>query len=398
MRIMAMVEKIGYALFGGMAMWAMVGTAQAQVTVYLEDDVKVTFSSGSFDNRNLNGEIQDVAIFIDDHRLLTADEVEVDSSGQPGTPDHVIKLLRMKNVYFDDLPLSIKTMFIQDMAPGVFSDLSNHSAHMSAITDSSKFTLTGMAYSAHGMSMTIDSITSMPFTFGALANGDPFLRKLGSKVENMILTPLQNRGVFAQFIAATGEQNLTLNMTQTQVNEIRNGVISTDITLNTTMKGIGNLDAQLGMQMSVDSYDKLFISDAYDLEPDNFVDVALDDMSVMFTDYGAVNAALQVSALEQNVDYNVARDQTIKMMQSALSSFLPNSARDLTPPLDRFIRDSGQLRLSAVPDRPFPFANIMQYMFAPDAAIKDLNLKLVHLPHDNDNNAETLQKAKAVVR
>ena len=164
------------------------------------------------------------------------------------------------------------------------------------------------------------------------------------------------------------------------------------------MKGIGNLDAQLGMQMSVDSYDKLFMSDAYDLEPDDFVDVALDDMSIMFTDYGAVNAALQMSALEQNVDYNVARDQTIKMMQSALSSFLPNSARDLTPPLDRFIRDSGQLRLSAVPDRPFPFANIMQYMFAPDAAIKDLNLKLVHLPHDNDNNAETLQKTKAVVR
>jgi hypothetical protein len=83
MRVTVLIDKFGSYILGFMALWLFVGAAQAQVTVYLEDDLKVTFSSGSFDNRNLNGEMQDVAIFIDDHRLLTADEVEVETSGEP---------------------------------------------------------------------------------------------------------------------------------------------------------------------------------------------------------------------------------------------------------------------------------------------------------------------------
>ena len=100
MRIMAITGKIGSALFGVMAIWLMMSTAQARVTVYLEDDLKVTFSSGSFDRRNFNGEMEDVAIFVDNHQLLTADEIEVETSGEAGTVDHVIRLLRMKNVFF----------------------------------------------------------------------------------------------------------------------------------------------------------------------------------------------------------------------------------------------------------------------------------------------------------
>ncbi|MGB2534292.1 MAG: hypothetical protein ACPID2_03910, partial [Candidatus Puniceispirillum sp.] len=248
MRVTVLIDKFGSYVLGFMALWLFVGTAQAQVTVYLEDDLKVTFSSGSFDNRNLNGEMQDVAIFIDDHRLLTADEVEVETSGEPDAADHVIKLLRMKNVFFDDLPLSIKTINIQDMASAAFSDFSEQSAHMNAITDTSNVALTGVAYSADGVSMTIDRITSLPFKFGALTNGDPFITKLGMQIENMIVTPLQNRGSFAHFISATGEPNLTLNMTQTQVNEVRKGVVSSDLIVKTAMNGIGNIDAQLGLQ------------------------------------------------------------------------------------------------------------------------------------------------------
>ena len=397
MRVTVLIDKFGSYILGFMALWLFIGAAQAQVTVYLEDDLKVTFSSGSFDNRNLNGEMQDVAIFIDDHRLLTADEVEVETSGGPGTADHVIKLLRMKNVFFDDLPLSIKTINIQDMASAVFSDFSEQTAHMNAITDTSNFALTGVAYSADGVSMTIDRMTSLPFKFGALTNGDPFITKLGMQIENMIVTPLQNRGSFAHFISATGEPNLTINMTQTQVNEIRNGVVSSDLIVKTEMNGIGNIDAQLGLQMSLDSYNKIFMSDSYELEPDEIDDVALDDMSILFVDYGAVNAALHVSAIEQNVDYTVARDQTIMALRVALGSFLPNSSMDLMPPLENFIIDGGELRLSVLPAKPFPFINIMQYMFAPDAAIKELNLKLKQTPHNLTNRKAVVQKTKSIV-
>ena len=397
MRVTVLIDKFGSYILGFMALWLFAGAAQAQVTVYLEDDLKVTFSSGSFDNRNLNGEMQDVAIFIDDHRLLTADEVEVETSGEPDTADHVIKLLRMKNIFFDDLPLSIKTINIQDMASAVFSDFSEQSAHMNAITDTSNFALTGVAYSADGVSMTIDRMTSLPFKFGALTNGDPFITKLGMQIENMIVTPLQNRGSFAHFISATGEPNLTLNMTQTQVNEISNGVVSSDLIVKTAMNGIGNIDAQLGLQMSLDSYNKIFMSDAYEFEPDEIDDVALDDMSILFVDYGAVNAALHVSAIEQNVDYVVARDQAIMTLRAALGGFLPNSSKDLMPPLENFVKDGGELQLSAVPAKPFPFVNIMQYMFAPDAAIKELNLKLKQTPHDQNANVPKLQKTKSVV-
>ena len=399
MRIMAISGKIGSALFFGlMAILLMMGSAQAQVTVYLEDDLKVTFSSGSFDNRNFNGDIQDVAIFIDDHRVLTADEVEVDTSGEPGTVDHVIKLLRMKNVFFDDMPLSIKEILIQDMASNVFLDVSDKPSYLNSISDKSNFTLTGLAYSANGVSMTLDRFASLPFTFGVLANGAPFIAKLGTEVENMIITPLQNRDAFAQFISATGEPDLTLNMTQTQVNEVKNGIVSSDMALKITMNGIGNLDAQLGVQMSLDSYNKLFMSDTYNVRPDDIEDVALDDMVINFDDHGAVNAALQMSAIKQNVDYAVARDNIIMMMKSALGSFLPNSVKDLFPPLERFIKDSGQLRLSALPARPFLFANATQYIFSPEAAIKDLNLKLTHAPASEDSNAVTVQKTNAGVR
>ena len=398
MRIMSKIGKIASALCGGIAIWLMVSTAQAQVTVYLEDDVKITFSSGSFDNRNLDGEMQDVAIFIDDQRVLTADEVEVDTSGEAGTANHMIKRLRMTNIFFDDLPLSIKSINIRDMAPAFFSNftenVAEHAAHMNAITDSSHVSLIGVAYAAHGMSLTIDRITNLPFRFGTLANGDPFMTKLGMQVENLILTPLQNRGGFAHFIAATGAPNLTLNMTQTQVNEIKNGVVSSDIVLKTAMNGIGNLDAQLGLEMSLDSFNKLFMSDSYDMEPDEIEDVALDDMSIVFVDHGAVNAALHMSARKQNVDYVVARDQTITAMKAALVSFLPNSSKDLMPPLETFVRDGGQIRLSAVPAKPFPFINITQYIFAADAAVKELNLKLLQTPHAEDANAPKLQKTK----
>ena len=146
MRIMAITGKIGSALFGVMAIWLMMSTAQARVTVYLEDDLKVTFSSGSFDSRNFNGEMQDVAIFVDNHQLLTADEIEVETSGEAGTVDHVIRLLRMKNVFFDDIPLSIKEIFIQDMASEFFTNFTEQTAHMNAITDTSNFALTGAAY------------------------------------------------------------------------------------------------------------------------------------------------------------------------------------------------------------------------------------------------------------
>lgn len=394
MRIMAITGKIGSALFGVMAIWLMMSTAQARVTVYLEDDLKVTFSSGSFDSRNFNGEMQDVAIFVDNHQLLTADEIEVETSGEAGTVDHVIRLLRMKNVFFDDIPLSIKEIFIQDMASEFFMNFTEQTAHMNAITDTSNFTLTGAAYSANGVSMTLDRLASLPFTFGSLANGDPFITKLGVEVENMIVTPLQNRGAFAQFISATGEPDLTLNMTQTQMNEIRDGVVSSDMVLKTTMNGIGNLDAQLGVQMSLDSYNKLFMSDSYNVRPDDIEDAALDDMVIIFDDHGAVNAALQMSAIKQNVDYIVARDNIIMMMKSALGSFLPNSVKDLFPPLETFVSEGGQLRLSALPARPFPFASATQYIFSPDAAIKELNLKVTHAPAGEDSNAASVQKTK----
>ena len=398
MRLAANIDKIRSALCWMIALWLMIGSAQAEVTVYLEDDLKVTFSSGSFDNRNLNGDMQNVAVFIDDHRLLTADDVQVETSGEAGTANHMIKRLRMTNVFFDDLPLSIKSIFIQDMASTFFSDFSEQSAQMNAITDSSKATLTGVAHAADGISMTIDSITSTPFTFRTLANGEPFMTKLGLQIENMILTPLQNRGSFAQFISATGEPNLTLNLTQTQMNEINNGVVSSDIVLKTTMNGIGNFDANFGLQMSVDSYNKLFMSDTYELEADDIEDVALDEMTIVFADHGAVKAVLHMSATQQNVDYAVARDQVIMTIRSALGGFLPGSSKDLMPPLESFVRDGGELRLSALPAKPFPFVTFAQYIFAPDAAVKELNLTLTQTPHDQGTNAVTVQKTKIVVR
>lgn len=398
MRIMPKIGKIASALCGGIAMWLMMSTAQAQVTVYLADDVKVTFSSGSFDNRKLSGEMQDVAIFIDDQRLLTADEVEVDTSGEAGTANHMIKQLRMTNIFLDDLPLSIKSLNIRDMAPALFSNFTENvteqAVHMNAITDSSHISLVGVAYTAHGMSLTIDRITNLPFRFGTLANGDPFMSKLGMQVENLILTALQNRGGFAHFIAATGESNLTLNMTQTQVNEVKNGVVSSDIVLKTTMNGIGNLDAQLGLEMSLDSFSKLFMSDSYDMEADEIEDIALADMSIVFVDHGAVDAALHMSARKQNVDYVVAREQTIIAMKAALGSFLPNSSKDLMPPLETFVRDGGQIKLSAVPAKPFPFINIAQYIFAADAAVKELNIKLLQTPHAEGQTHQSYIKTK----
>lgn len=394
MRLSAITGTISYAFLGFMVIWLMMSPAQARVTVYLEDDIKVTFASGSFDSRNFNGEMQDVAIFMDEHRLLTADEVVVETSGESGTADHVIELLQMKNVFFDDVPLSIKTILIQDMASDFFAEFSERSAQMNAITDTSHFAMTGAAYSANGVSMTIDRIASLPFTFGSLTNGDPFLTKLGIQVENVILTPLQNKSAFAHFLSATGESNLTLNMTQFQENEIKNGTVSSDMFLKTTMKGIGDLDAQIGLQMPLDSYYKLFMSHAYDDDLDDIEDVALDDMSIIFDDYGAVNAALQMSAIEQNVDVQMARDMTIMAMKAALGSFLPNSSKDLFPPLDKFVREGGQLRLSMTPRTPFPLTNAAQYIFTPDAAIKALNVKLMQTPHGQDGNANTLQKTK----
>ena len=53
MRLAANIDKIRSALCWMIALWLMIGTAQAEVTVYLEDDLKVTFSSGSFDNRKM---------------------------------------------------------------------------------------------------------------------------------------------------------------------------------------------------------------------------------------------------------------------------------------------------------------------------------------------------------
>jgi hypothetical protein len=84
-------------------------------------------------------------------------------------------------------------------------------------------------------------------------------------------------------------------------------------------------------------------------------------------------------------------------LRAALGSFLPNSSMDLMPPLENFIIDGGELRLSVLPAKPFPFINIMQYMLAPDAAIKELNLKLKQTPHDQNVNVPKLQKTKSVV-
>lgn len=397
MRVMVVIDKIPIVFLGILALLLIPITAQARVVVHVDDDIMISFKSGDFDSSGLSGQIRDVEVFAHERRILTADELDIATSGKKEDGDHVIKYMRMKNIFFDDAPLSIKELSIRDIKSTIFSDIRGVSSNMMAISEQSNITLRDVAFSDKGVSMTIDNVTTLPFKFGEPLNGQPIVSAFGMQIENMIVTPLQNRGRFAHFVRSTGQLNFVLNMARSEINtivDIVDDVVSVNMSLQAVMDNIGDLDAQMGIQMPVDTFEEVMAPRGQDdrQHDKKYADVALTDMKLKFADYGALRAAIQMSAIEQDIDHALARDRALQSIKSLLDAFVPQSADRLFLPFGKFINESGQIQLSAKPEKPFSFASTLQYIFAPDTIIKALNLVLTHEPHSNEDVITKPQK------
>ena len=90
--------------------------AAAQISIDIDETQRISFESGNFDVRRYSGEMQGVSYFVDNKLVMTADQIDLETGGQPKEGSFFVKSLEVINAEITGEDLRFSSAIARNVA------------------------------------------------------------------------------------------------------------------------------------------------------------------------------------------------------------------------------------------------------------------------------------------
>lgn len=379
---------LAFASVPVLTLFALTAPAMAQTTIQLENGNILSFSEGSVDLSSASGELRDVTMMEDGEIILRADYVLIDASGTVDSLDWFIHELVAENAEIPTESVFVGRIELRDIAAGMFSDDAPPSNLEDYLTSDTMVRLENIAFSDPEALVSIDSITTLPFDFDTMANGDYVMTGSGFEVTGVTVMAQESSAELAPFFEALAERginDLGMDLRVESMAEVGSNDLRLYYGLDTSIGELTGLSFGMVFQISQDAYEGLVPLLA---DPDDngaallglSGAVALEAAELVFDDAGALDVLFEIGAAEEGVAVEEVRMMSRMLLASSLQETFPENASRLLPPIESMIRSGGRLAITAQPGMPVPLSSAIGFVMLPDLAIEQLGITVTHTP------------------
>ena len=380
-----------FASFGVMSL-----PASAEISIDIDATTRLVFEEGNFDVRRHSGNMQGVSFFKNGVLTMTADQVDIETVGQPTGNNIHVKSFSMVNgtivgagaARFDEVHLT--DVNFGKISGGQKFDLKagyDLNIISDGLSDDSSFQIKGLEVTEGGASTVIANIQTLGLSFDRLPDGQRYFKSAGVMIDGLTvsLTDIDpEMQDFADLLRARGITSATIDMALSQNARIVGTALQAEHTTNLVLRDLASLEMVSNFNLSftaLAALDKAGVEGIDDLsDMMGVLDGAeLASFSATYLDNGLVDVMVELAAVKEQMSVEEVRSTARYMLSQTLNQLLPHNGQRLTEPVDNLIKQGGGLELVIRPEQPIPLASFLGFLIMPDMAIDQLGLELKHL-------------------
>jgi len=360
----------------------------AQTTIQLENGNILSFSQGSVDMGSASGELRDVTLLQDGEIVLRADYVLIDATGTVASTDWFINELVAENAEMPTEQVFVGRVELRDIAAGMFAGEAPPANVEDVLTPNTLIRLDNIGFDNPEALVSIDSITTLPFDFDRMTNGELVMTSSGFEVSGVTVMAQENTTELAPLFDALAERGISdlgMDLRVSNLAEIGDDRLRIYYGLETGVGSLTGLKFALVFQISEDAYQNLVPLLA---DPDRNAAallglsgaVSLEAAELVVDDAGALDILFALAAQEEGVTEDEMRTMSRMLLSRSLQQTFPGHASRLLPPIEAMIRSGGRLAITAQPGMNVPLSSAIGFVMLPDLAIEQLGITVTHRP------------------
>ncbi|MDC3177538.1 hypothetical protein OBA45_00630 [bacterium] len=366
---------------------------EAQISIDIDETQRIFFESGNFDIRRYSGEMQGVSYFVDNKLVMTADQIDLETDGQPDEGSFFVKSLEVINAEITGEDLRFSRAIARNVDFGVF--LGEHSpvrntsfdAGAAGFFDDSFLQVRGIEFSDELASVTVGNVETLDFVFDQLPTGERYARNGGLLIDDLrfdLGTVKPEFKELADTLGARGLRAAEFDFAVSQIANFAGGELRTEHAFNLVMDEMASLELVSGFEIKLATLvalDSMATQGrAKESEMLNLIGgIELASLNATYLDDGLVDTLVDVMAAEQNVSPAEMRSSLRLMLPQTLEEILPRNGRRMARPLETLLKQGGGLEVSVRPQQPVILSNFLGFLIMPDLALEQLGVTITHL-------------------
>ena len=367
--------------------------AAAQISIDIDETQRISFESGNFDIRRYSGEMQGVSYFIDNELVMTADQIDLETDGQPDEGSFFVKSLEVINAEITGEDLRFSRAIARNVDFGVL--LGEHSpvrnvsfdAGAAGFFDDSFLQVRGIEFSDESATVTVGNVETLDFVFDQLPTGERYARNGGLLIDDLrfdLGTVKPEFKELADTLGARGLRAAEFDFAVSQIANFAGGELRTEHAFNLVMDEMASLELVSGFEVKLATLVALDSMAAQgrakESEMLNLIGgIELASLNATYLDDGLVDTLVDVMAAEQNVSPAEMRSSLRLMLAQTLEGILPRNGRRMARPLETLLNQGGGLEVSVRPQQPVILSNFLGFLIMPDLALEQLGVTIIHL-------------------
>ena len=367
--------------------------AAAQISIDIDETQRISFESGNFDIRRYSGEMQGVSYFVDNKLVMTADQIDLESDGQPDEGSFFVKSLEVINAEITGEDLRFSSAIARNVDFGVL--LGEHSpvrnasvdAGAAGFFDDSFLQVQGIEFSDELATVTVGNLETLDFVFDQLPTGERYARNGGLLIDDLrfdLGTVKLEFKELADTLGARGLRAAEFDFAVSQIANFAGGELRTEHAFNLVMDEMASLELVSGFEVKLATLVALDSMAAQgrakESEMLNLIGgIELASLNATYLDDGLVDTLVDVMAAEQNVSPAEMRSSLRLMLAQTLEGILPRNGRRMARPLETLLEQGGGLEVSVRPQQPVILSNFLGFLIMPDLALEQLGVTITHL-------------------
>ena len=367
--------------------------AAAQISIDIDETQRISFESGNFDIRRYSGEMQGVSYFVDNKLVMTADQIDLETDGQPDEGSFFVKSLEVINAEITGEDLRFSRVIARNVDFGVL--LGEHSpvrnasfdAGAAGFFDDSFLQVRGIEFSDESAKVTVGNVETLDFVFDQLPTGERYARNGGLLIDDLrfdLGTVKPEFKELADTLGARGLRAAEFDFAVSQIANFAGGELRTEHAFNLVMDEMASLELVSGFEVKLATLvalDSMAVQGrAKESEMLNLIGgIELASLNATYLDDGLVDTLVDVMAAEQNVSPAEMRSSLRLMLAQTLEGILPRNGRRMAGPLETLLKQGGGLEVSVRPQQPVILSNFLGFLIMPDLALEQLGVTITHL-------------------
>ena len=362
--------------------------AQAEVTIDLPNEVKITFASGNFDVKSYSGKMEGVKLFHEDELVITAKTFELESNGGPVDGKFEVKRLYMSEAALALENVTAESVLIRNIDLLAFRNADEAASFDDGLTDGSAVVVSGVEFAAESAVLNIAAFETLEFKFKTLPNGSRFAERSGFRVDGFTISPTsvsEDARPYVNILADNGISALSMDFVSAQETELVLGELYSEYTIGLNVQDLADLKLKAKLRTQLETFGKLLALGVGQNGDDADVftllgEVALEAVNLDYEDYGLVDLSMELASIADGLSVEDVRADVQSNIAERVGDTFPRNGDKIVIPVTSLLNNGGGLRVRVAPKSPIPLANMLGFMIIPDLALDQLNVRVAHLP------------------